>query len=219
MKTSQAERLINFFDQDWKTAKSTIRSSHKLANSRRHIFSRLPPSELPIQHSRPVALVDNARIIIMEKHPDGLAGLNLGNRPKSCVAKIPLTADQKDAGMIDDLSGTVPLLETAKSENKVIVLDEQIKFANMTLQGPQFRPATEPRCFRSAGSQLDQHLLTPAMRREVMIFEKQKSAADGFIRRAVSERKALREKIVGQSHHRGVLGFDNANNPDSEVTN
>jgi hypothetical protein len=112
---------------------------------------------------------------------------------------------------------SIPLCEEAAFSNKKVVELAPLAFENMQLRAPKFVPIEEPSYYKDCGPQLDQKLLTPFQRREILEFEKKKYAADAYIRQAISDRSKLKDKLIGPEYKRGVIGYDNATNPESEI--
>lgn len=229
MKTSSASKADKFaglFDQDWKTAKSTIRV--KAENNRCYDpmyswdakadnpteFSRLQATFLPQQPSKPITLSGSAVVVL--EHTPGLTALNV-KPPEKSKSSIPLTVEQQDVGMTSDLRARVPSYEEAKQQGRALLMVEQPVFKNGNLQAPKFSQKEVPSFIREAGSQADQRLLTPAQRRELLVFEKQQKEAEKAVRAAQSARLRTKVQITGMNFRRGVLMVDSNDNVNSEV--
>ena len=212
-----AEKLSNLFDNDWKTSRSNLRSGNfPFSSTPKTQSSRIDQKEVVTQESKPIALIGST-VVYLEKNTDGLSGINVQQAPTT-LASIPLTVEQDTLQMKPNLNRfSIPLCENAKKENKIIIENEQSTFENMQIKPPKFIQVEEPIYYKECGPQLDQKLLNPFQRREILEFEKKKNAADAYIRKAVSDRSKLKEKLVGPDYKRGVVGYDNSINPESEI--
>jgi hypothetical protein len=153
----------------------------------------------------------------LESNTDGLAGINVQQDAKT-LTTIPLTVDQETIGMkstLVDLS--VPMFVKATRSNENVVEAAPTTFSNFQLHGPKFESIKAPSYYKECGPQLDQKLLNPAQRREILEFEKKKFAADSYARQAVSERKKVKDRLLGMDYKRGAIGYDNGINPESEI--
>jgi hypothetical protein len=163
MKT-HAERFTSLIDNNWKTEKSKIRM--KLANTTTYDptysweakfdnpkeFTKLEVTTMPFQPSQPIVLSQGA-VVTLETNL-GMAVFN-GTKISKSRSKIPLTQDQKDVGMKDDLSGNVPMCSQATENKKTIILSEPIGFKNMNLHSASFKEMEVPKVLLDAGPQCD----------------------------------------------------------------
>lgn len=60
-------------------------------------------------------------------------------------------------------------------------------------------------------------LLTPAERREILEYERRQRVAKEIIREAVATREKTKKLVTGQQFHRGIVGVDSSENPNSEI--
>lgn len=223
---TNADKFTLLFDKDWRQTKSRIRTkadddrSYDISRSwdalsdNPQSFSRLEAINLPIQPTKPVTLLGSA---IVELEPKtGLDVLNCFQEKKT-LSTIPLTREQLDVGMKPDLKGQVPMMQQAKDENAIILLESLPTFQNMNMSGPQFKKVEIPQYMIEAGPNCDQRLLTPAQRREILEIEKRKNLADSYVRVATSQRCSLRKQMAGQQFYRGILGVDSNENDESEI--
>jgi len=223
---TNADKFTLLFDKDWRNTKSRIRTkvdddrSYDISNSwdarsdNPQSFSRLEAVNLPVQYTKPVTLLGSA---VVELEPrTGLDVLNCHQEHKT-LSTLPLTREQLDVGMKPDLKGHVPMVQKAKEENGIILLESLPTFKNMDMAGPQFRKVDIPQYMIEAGPQCDQRLLTPAQRREILEIEKRKNAADNYIKVATAQRSSLKKQISGQQYYRGILGVDSNENDESEI--
>lgn len=223
-----AEKISNFFDRDWKKTRSNLftrdDSSYDPSHSwdgrtddskNDHRLSKVT-QEVPTQTCRPIALMGSA-VIPLELNTDGLAGICVQQASKT-LTTIPLTVEQQTIGMKPTLADlSVPLFVDAAKESKNVVEAVPMTFSHMQLQPPKFEPIHPPSFLKDCGPQLDQKLLTPAQRREILEFEKKKFAADAYVRQAQADRSKVKERLMGMDYKRGAVGYDNAVNPESEI--
>ena len=168
---TNADKFTLLFDKDWRNTKSRIRTrvdddrSYDISRSwdarsdNPQSFSRLEAINLPVQPTKPVTLLGSA---IVELEPKtGLDVLNCFQEKKT-LSTIPLTREQIDVGMKPDLKGQVPMMQQAKNENAIILLESLPTFQNMNMSGPQFKKVEVPQYMIEAGPNCDQRLLTPA---------------------------------------------------------
>jgi len=227
-----AEKISNFFDGDWKKTRSNLFSRDEDTCSRSynpshswdgrtddsntdHRLSKIM-REVPTQTRRPIALLGSA-VIPLELNTDGLAGICVQQEPKT-MTTIPLTVEQQTIGMTPTLANlSIPLFVDASKANQSVVESVPMTFSKMQLQPPKFEPINPPSYLKDCGPQLDQKLLNPAQRREILEFEKKKFAADAYARQALAERSKVKERLLGMDYKRGAVGYDNAVNPESEI--
>lgn len=222
-----AQQLTSYFDRDCQFSRSTHRSKNRdydvvhswdarSDNGENDHTLKVEQKEVATQHTRPICLL-GSQVILMEKNSDGLAGICV-NQEEKTIASLPLTVEQETIGMKPSLDRiSIPLSENAVKENKKIIETVPLTFEKMQLVPPTFTSVKEPSYFKECGPQLDQKLLTPAQRREILEFEKKKFAADSYMRQAVSDRSKLKKNLVGVDFKRGVVGYDNGTNPESEI--
>ena len=224
-----AQRLDGFLDRTYQGSRSshhTMSRGYDPVNSwdamsdcgsNNHTLQLKNQSkEVVTQHTRPICLL-GSQVINMEKDTDGLAGICVQQDART-LASLPLTIEQKTIGMkpnIDKIA--IPMSENAAKENKTVVEIAPATFERMQMIPPKFTPVEEPSFYKECGPQLDQRLLTPAQRREILEYEKKKYAADLYIRQAVSDRTKLKKNLEGFDYKRGVVGYDNSTNPESEI--
>lgn len=225
-----SEKITQLFDRDWKNGKSTIRTrtqdkqSYDVSyswNGRSDNpmeFSRLQATEMPVQPSKPITM-SFAAVVELEKGEtfDALNQYNLP-MPKTKVG-IPLTSEQRDIGMLPDLSATIPLRidSMISGGEKLVVFDERPSFKNNMVRPPKINSIDVPEVYKEAGPQWDQKLLNPAQRREIFEFEKKRLEAKAFIHDAVGAREKTRKQLEGMNFKRGVLMVDSNLNEDSEI--
>eukprot|EP01036_Dinobryon_divergens_P045723 gene45723-61119_t len=223
------DKLNTHFDKDWKTQRSTLRqtleererglynptSSWDARSDNPNSFSRLEHAvEVSVQTTRPITL-SGAAVISLE-NPEGMSIYNVKRNDKH-GANIPLTLEQRELGMIQDkLSAEIPQ-RNQLAENQVLIMDKGPTFRNMVLHGPTFKVETIPDYYVHHTAKEDKKNLTPAEKKHVMDFEQQKRAADRHIQKAVLDRQHTKAIMAGPMHHRGVLGVDTSDNPNSEI--
>ena len=225
-----AQRLDGFLDRACQGSRSTHRTMSKQeynpistwdalsdCSTNDHTLAlKFQSKEVVTQHTRPICLI-GSRVIPMEKDTDGLAGICV-NQDARTLTTIPLSVEQETIGMKSNLDRiSVPLCENAVKENKTVVETTPATFQRMQMMPPEFEPVQEPSFYKDCGPQLDKLLLTPAQRREIFEYEKKKAAADLYVRQAVSDRSKLRKNLKGIDYKRGVVGYDNGINPESEI--
>ena len=230
MPDSKLERFTALFDRDWKRTRSALRNRYdddrsydpsyswdaKSDNPAR--FSKLAGGSgaLPVQPCRPVALL-GTRVISLESQPGqflGDADAVFAGRP---ATKIPLSTEQRDINMAEDLSGAVPILREAHATMQTVTMNERPIFKNYTTQPPTFKLERPPDFMVAAGPNGDQCLLTPHQRREIIEYEKRQKEALAYTRAATAARESTRKQIAGQQFHRGILMVDSAFNDQSEI--
>lgn len=135
------------------------------------------------------------------------------------MIQIPLTSEQRDIGMLPDLSATIPLRidSMISGGEKLVVFDERPSFKNNMVRPPKINSIDVPEVYKEAGPQWDQKLLNPAQRREIFEFEKKRLEAKAFIHDAVGAREKTRKQLEGMNFKRGVLMVDSNLNEDSEI--
>merc|ERR1711991_823507 len=109
------------------------------------------------------------------------------------------------------------ICESAIMQKGQVMQTAPLSFQKMQMVAPTFEPLPEPSYYKECGPQLDQKLLTPFQRREISEYEKKKNAAHVYIRKALSDRSKTRKILLGVDYQRGVVGYDNAINPESEI--
>ncbi len=163
-KTS-AQKISAHFDNDWKNARSTIRTrtndsqtydpvtSWEARTDDPNRFSRLQATYMPSQPVKPIVLSGHAVIPL-----EGGTGLDVLNvrQPAVAISAIPLTQEQRDVGMNPDLTGQVQMLHTAAQSNKIIVMKEPPGYKNMDVRPVSFQQVDYPRSLLESGPQCDQ---------------------------------------------------------------
>ena len=225
-KTSKADRFEQLFDNDWRNNRSTIRNrteevrqydpsySWDARSDNPESFSRLQATYLPTQPIKPMTLSGAAVILLEDTH--GLNSINV-KQPAKEISKIPLTAEQRDIGMDNDLSGNIPFVKKTFSDGKVALVSQKQSFRNQGLAPPSLVQGEIPDYMQAAGPNCDQRLLNPKQRRDILLFEKQKKEADDLIRAAQSDRMKTKKQMCGLQFHRGALMVDSSDNMESEV--
>ncbi|GMH92792.1 hypothetical protein TrVE_jg12084 [Triparma verrucosa] len=151
--------------------------------------------------SHPVGMAGN-RVVELDPVNDGsVFTLPVG---EDKVRPIPPTAAQIDTAVRGGVDGY-----------DTVVLDEP-SFNNFHLHIPQTRPAKTPSALIRGGPQADQTLLTPAERKEIMVFEHKQKAAHKLIAKADGARNRL-HSLMATKHHTGVTGVDSVRNLNSAV--
>ncbi len=226
---STADKFSTLFDQDWVHTKSRIRTRidsnqrpYDLTNSwdartdNPQSFSKLDHTVVPLQQTTPIVLSGSA-VLQLERN-EGFNGLNVIHPSHATShSKVPLTIQQKDLQMNDDLTGSIPQLDHARRANMVLLVERPSTYENMSMQGPLIKEATIPDFVEEAGPQADQRLLNPTQRRELHHFQLQKQRADQMLKSAQSERDKVRKQLGSLKYHRGALMIDSSDNVDSEV--
>lgn len=224
-----AQRLDVFLDRNPQGSRSTHRTPSRqydpitswdarsdCGDNNHTLNLKNQSKEVVTQHTRPICLI-GSQVINMEKNTDGLSGICINQDPKT-LSTIPLTVEQLTIGMKPNLDRiSIPLQENAIKQNRNVVETAPMSFQRMQIVPPEFTPIQEPSYYKECGPQLDQRLLTPAQRREILEYEKKKFAADTYMRQAVSDRSKLRKNLTGVDFKRGVVGYDNSTNPESEI--
>jgi len=225
-KTSKADQFSEFFDNDWKKNKSSIRTRHDNArqydvsyswdakSDNPNSFSRLQATYLPYQPVNPLTLSGSAVVLLEET--TGFSAINV-KQPNKVQSTIPLTADQRDLGMMTDLTAEIPFVNEAKGKGKVVLVDVNQSFKNHSVVPPVLVQGELPAYMTAAGPQCDQILLNPHQRREIISIEKKKKEADDLVRAAQSNRIKTRQQMMGLQFHRGALMIDSSDNLDSEI--
>lgn len=225
-RTSKADKFQQLFDNDWKNNRSAVRNrteelrqydpsySWDARSDNPQSFSRLQATYLPYQPIKPMTLSGPAVILLEETH--GFNAINV-KQPNKELSKIPLSSNQRDLGMDNDLSGNIPFVKNAKAEGKVTLVGERQTFKNQDLAPPVLIQGDMPEFMKSAGPNCDQRLLNPKQRREILDFEKRKKAADDLVRSAQSDRMKTKKQMSGLQFHRGALMIDSSDNMDSEI--
>lgn len=224
-KISKADKFTQLFDNDWKFNKSTIRHKHDeeqqydpayswdARSDNPRSFSRLQATYLPYQYAKPLTLSGPA--VVLLEHTPGLSAINV-TQPTTHGA-IPLTVEQRDAGMKTDLTAEIPQVSSIKQSGKVVLVDKNQAFKNQGMAPPQLVGQDVPQYMKEAGPQCDKRLLNPRQRREIMEFEKKQKEADVVVREAVAARMKTRKQLEGPQFHRGVLMCDSNDNMHSEI--
>lgn len=224
-----AQRLDGFFDRSCQGSRSTHRTASQgydpisswdamsdNGSNNHTLMLKHQSKEVATQHTRPICLL-GSQVISMEKDTDGLAGICVHQDAKT-LTTIPLTVEQETIGMKPNLDRiSIPMSEHAMAEKKTVVETVPASFQRMQMMPPKYTPVEEPSFYKECGPQLDQRLITPAQRREILDYEKKKSAADLYIRQAVNDRSKLKKNLGGVDYKRGVVGYDNGTNPESEI--
>lgn len=222
--TSQADKFSDLFDQDWKTAKSTLREHDERTKTYDVLYSwdarsdnpepdsRLSQTLVPQQTCKPIVL--SGKAVITLENTAGFDAINVkaGDKPRGVV---PLTQDQSDLNMHSDLSGSIPTLDN--SDGKVALMRESKSFNNYTVRKPEVMLVEKPSYLENAGSQCDQILLNPTQRRNILEFEKKEREAKELIGSAKDSREKLRKQLSGIQYHRGALMVDSNGNMQSEI--
>ena len=225
-KPSKADQFTQYFDNNWKNNKSTIRNrsnnlqqyditySWDAKSDNPNSFSRLQATYLPYQHTKPLTLSGSAVVLLEETN--GFNAINV-KQPVKENSKIPLTSIQKDLGMSTDLSANIPFITETKEKGKVVLVSENQTFKNHHLAPPILSDSYTPEYLKAAGPQCDQILLNPKQRREILIFEKKQKEAHDLIRSAQSDRLRTKKQLTGMQYHRGILMVDSNDNMNSEI--
>jgi hypothetical protein len=223
---SKADKFQQLFDNDWRLNKSAVR--HRTEDARQYdpsyswdarsdnpqSFSRLQATYLPNQPVKPMTL-SGAAVVLLEE-TNGFNAINV-KQPARELSKIPLTSDQRDIGMDNDLSGNIPFVSQTASAGRVTLVGEQQTFKNHGLAPAMLIQGDIPSYMKEAGPNCDQRLLNPQQRREILDFEKRKKAADDLVRSAQSDRNKTKKQLTGLQFHRGALMIDSSDNLDSEI--
>lgn len=192
------EKFSLYFDDDWAKSRSGVRTratdersydpsySWDGQSDNPKSFSRLNLTEMPVQKTRPITLSGAAVVPL-----DPITGLEVLNvhQPPAQLSQIPLTNIQTEVGMVGDLSGKIPMAETARNAGKNVLLEDRPTFKNYELRPPKFKTVEVPKFMEEAGPNCDQVLLTPAQRREILEYEKSKNAAALCLKEAVAQRE------------------------------
>lgn len=224
-KLGKAEKFSTLFDSNWIGNKSTMRTkfdeersydtmySWEARSDNPKEFSRLQATDMPVQNTKPITM-SGRQVILLDKGP-GPEFLSSSSGVQ--VSDLPLTQQQKDIGMSNDLSGNIPLVEEARRTGKAVVLLEKAGYKNMDAQPALFGLEEYPAALLAAGPSCDRKLLNPAQRREILEFESKKKAADEYINSATASRDKLRVQATGMNFQRGIRGIDSCNNEESEI--
>ncbi|GMI00600.1 hypothetical protein TrLO_g8471 [Triparma laevis f. longispina] len=166
-------------------------------------FSRFDARPMPGAKTgtHPVGVAGN-RVIELDPVNDGSVFTLPTQGDK--VRPIPPTAAQIDTTVRGGIDGF-----------DTVVLDEP-SFNNYHLHIPQTRPARTPSALLRGGPQADQTLLTPAERKEIMVFEHKQKAAHKLISKADGSKNRL-NALMATKHHTGVTGVDSVRNLNSAV--
>jgi len=225
---SKLDRFTGLFDKDWNRTRSALRNrydddrsydpsySWDAKSDNPEMFSKLAVGAVPVQPCRPVAML-GTRVISLESQPGqflGDADVRFKNRQPT---KIPLSVEQKDLQMAEDLSGGVPIMQIAGATQQVVTMVERPIFKNYETQPPKFKLERPPEFMIAAGPNGDQCLLKPQQRREIIEYEKRQKEALAYTRAATAARTSTRKQISGQQFKRGVLMVDSALNEQSEI--
>ena len=224
--SSKADQFTQLFDNGWKNTKSAIRHRHDdlqtydpayswdAKSDNPQSFSRLQGTYLPYQYSKPLTLSGPA--VVLLEHTPGLSSINVKPPPRE-AGHVPLTVEQRDAGMRQDMSATVPFAEEIKGEGKTVIVHENQSFRNQDIAAPKLAGVPVPDFMREAGPQCDRKLLNPKQRREILEFEKKEREAKTLLREAVNSRIKTRKQLEGPQFHRGVLMLDSNDNMHSQI--
>ena len=139
------------------------------------------------------------------------------NQGSQQLAKIPLSTQQVELGMQNDLSCTVPTLNKALKTGGVFIAESLEGFKNLCPRPPSYKAVEKPLFIHEAGPQCDQRLLNPIQRRECMLFEKHKMAAEQALKVATSDRTKLKNQLTSLKFKRGVVNVDSYDNEFSET--
>mmetsp|Transcript_7849 Transcript_7849/g.13001 ORF Transcript_7849/g.13001 Transcript_7849/m.13001 type:complete len:375 (+) Transcript_7849:131-1255(+) len=225
-RSSKAEKFSSLFDNNWRENKSTIR--HRTEDLRQYdpsyswdarsdnpkSFSRLQATYLPYQAVKPMTLSGPA--VVLLEDTNGFNAINV-KQPDKEISKIPLTTEQRDIGMNENLSGDIPFVADTISHGKVSLVKAPQTFKNQGLAPPVLTSDDVPEFLSQAGPNCDQKLLNPGQRRAIQEFERKKKEADVLIRSAKSDRMKTKKQMSGLQFHRGALMVDSSDNLDSEV--
>lgn len=227
-KASTADKFSQLFDQDWSNTKSRIRTqqenrrTYDISNSwdarsdNPQEFSRLDQTLVPFQKSRPIVLSGNCVVQLEEN--TGYDTLNIKMPNFKSTSHIPLTVQQKDTGMTNDLTGQIPILDhTVSSSNQILVMDKRPGFENNNLSAPTLKAVAPPEYFHQAGKEVDGKLLNPKQRREVYRLIQQGEDAKQLVNAAQRDRNKTRNLINGAVYHRGIMMCDSNDNVHSEI--
>jgi hypothetical protein len=98
---------------------------------------------MPFQASKPIVLSGSA--VVCLENTAGFDAINV-KQSSSERSRIPLTIEQQDVGMLDNLSGEVPFLTNAKENNAVLLMKDKASFRNMSMQPPEIIQEKVPAC-------------------------------------------------------------------------
>lgn len=226
--SKMASAFAELFDRNWKRSRSNLRArtadegqvydptySWDALADNPAAFSKMEATDVPVQFARPVTL-SGQQVIPLEV----LSGqfLNVDPPPKlKGLNSIPLTHDQVDVGMHEDLHGRIPIHQEATNEGKYVTIKHRPVFSKSQNQPPQFQTEHKPEFMERAGPQGDQILLNPTQRREIIEFEKREQEARGLLREASQKRAKTKKMITGPLFKRGVIQVDSAENVGSDV--
>jgi hypothetical protein len=228
-KASAADKFATLFDQDWAHTQSRIRTRlddnrvYDVTNSwdsrsdNPRSFSRLDQTAVPYQNTAPIVLSGTA-VVPLEANT-GFSAINV-KHPEYAKTTIPLTLEQQDVQMRQDLSGYIPLKQQLSQEQnpkKVIIMEAQSGFENYQIKAPTLTSIEKPAFALQAGNQADQKLLNPKQRRELYHLEKQELEAKQLLKKAQFQRNHTKEIMSGPFYKRGVLMVDSSDNVSSEV--
>ena len=222
-----ANAFTELFDRDWKRTKSSIRArtaddasydptySWDAMADNPKAFSKMESTDVPVQFARPVTL-SGQQVIPLEPLSGQFLNVDPVQKLKGLHA-IPLTHDQVDVDMHNDLHGRIPIHEEARQSGKFVTIKERAVFSKSQNQPPKFQVEHKPEFMERAGPQGDQILLNPAMRREIIEFEKREQEARALLREASQKRSKTKKMVTGPLFKRGVIQVDSAENVGSDV--
>lgn len=227
-KVTAADKLKMHFDEDWRANRSTLkqtienratynpttswegRSDNPIPNSRMD-----QAVEVAMQTTRPCTLLGKA--VILLENPEGMTVYNVKGTEKT-KSHIPLTLEQRELDMVENnLSATVPLVELAKKENKVILMENKGEYRNFQVHGPTFKLETPPDFLPPPGSEYNDKRLNPTQQKIAQDFNRKKALADRYVHEAMAHRLKTKEIMGGPLYHRGVLMVDSSDNKNSEI--
>ena len=178
-----ANAFTELFDGDWKRTKSSLRArtanegqaydptySWDARTDNPAAFSKMESTDVPVQFARPVTL-SGQQIIPLEPLSGQFLNVDAPSKLKG-LNHIPLSHDQTDVGMHEDIHGTIPIHEQATKEGKFVTIKERPVFSKSQNQPPKFQMEEKPDFMDKAGPQGDQILLNPTQRRAIIEFEK-----------------------------------------------
>lgn len=225
--SKMAGAFTELFDRNWKRSKSSLRArtaddasydptySWDAKTDNPDPFSKMEATDVPVQFARPVTL-SGQQVIPLEPQSGQFLNVDPMHKLKGLNA-IPLTHDQMDVNMNDDLHGGIPMHQEAHASGKFVTIKERSVFAQSQNQAPKFQTEHKPEFMERAGPQGDQILMNPKMRREMIEFEKREQEARALLREASQKRAKTKKMITGPLFKRGVIQVDSAENLGSDI--
>jgi len=215
-------RLTKFFDQDKRNTfhqKSGVMSAKSQYSPEMSWdglsvnpkpFARFDESQTMATITRPNGMA-GPRVIELEGHGvDGIFGHNPVGRP------IPRTDEQKIVQFTGQASHVADVVrDPSRPEGAILVEDAHFR-GTKGITMPVAKAVVVPEVVKRAGPQADQALLTPAERRELMEFEKQRRVGERLQKKAEADKRRLVQLMLAR-HPQGVLHVDSLSNPNSEV--